>query len=708
MLQADIQLNVHENFNGKTLDDSLNNSPQVQSVESSAHNSPSQSNKSLKNLRSIHTYDQTMMNGFYEASWSKFQEFYPKWNDKWSCGEPLLWSSSINFVNFIQKWLHDNKEQVMILPNFDYGDVANFERFLYSLKTDGVNFLSKFKSYLNNKDVKKMGIDLALFHAKYGILLFEVCKTDHLDSKRKLKAKANLNAARSSLESLVKLILESRGLNSEHSIPVHEFIVLPNVIERPLINLTPKANGKPMNAQKIINFITKLDLEDQVSFGNWWNEYLALKEHKQIDLNVLNFFTSIIGSVLSNSVLPVVLENHEKQSFNVGAEFFHEAHENVRALSKVLIASKDSDKIRRALCLQILWLLLNDSQKKVSVVCSEQNKLYYEEWFARQRKLYSSLNNVRFYSDLKSCAPNGQTTKKEGDLWFFDCELSKDVIERLKELHSSYWLFSNDCSQWLSDLEALSVKNVDLDFVSPQTPQELLDHKPWLSGLHLKLPLRLTTDLLVIGDLISQPQIKLLQSMFKNGPSGNPNQYQQKGALIAAKKLKTIKFIRGSTIDSLQTSIKMHDSINAQVVLLHIGDEDVIKSRNAQTTIDRIKELTALIKEYCPKAYIVMSTLMRRASKGENLIANEVNKAIVAYCKSTREQNTFFYMLNSHFDPDYHTREGRILTTKGLRLYVDNVLFVVERFLGKNNYQNGNSTTNNTQSQQQQQQSVVQ
>ena len=55
----------------------------------------------------------------------------------------------------------------------------------------------------------------------------------------------------------------------------------------------------------------------------------------------------------------------------------------------------------------------------------------------------------------------------------------------------------------------------------------------------------------------------------------------------------------------------MHDSIQAQVILMHVGDEDLFKTRNSLTTVDRIKELATLVKEYCPKSFTVVSTLMR-------------------------------------------------------------------------------------------------
>ena len=179
---------------------------------------------------------------------------------------------------------------------------------------------------------------------------------------------------------------------------------------------------------------------------------------------------------------------------------------------------------------------------------------------------------------------------------------------------------------------------------------------------------------------------------FKDGGAGTSGHgqnahYGQQVHSQAAKRLKTIKFIRGGTIENIRTSIKMHDSIQAQVVLMHVGDDDIFKSRNSQTTVDHVKELTHLVKQYCPKSFIILSTLMRRVSKTENVVINEVNKGIIQFCKQARDSSNAFYMLNNHFDPEYHTYEGRVLSSKGLKLYVDNILFVVDYFLVKNNKQ---------------------
>lgn len=226
---------------------------------------------------------------------------------------------------------------------------------------------------------------------------------------------------------------------------------------------------------------------------------------------------------------------------------------------------------------------------------------------------------------------------------------------------------------------------------------------PWLSGTSLKFPLRLQCDLLIIGDIVGVSQLKTLYRYLKTNMVPNQashyqqshvshyqqQQYQQMQQLNfnPAKKFKSIKFIRGGTIDNLRNSLKMHDSIQAQVVLMHVGDEDIFKTRNSLTTVERIKELSTLVKEYCPKSFVVLSTLMRRMSRTENGVINEVNKGITTFCKQTKEQFNCFYMLNNHFEPDYHSQEGRLLSNKGLRLYVDNALFVIDYFMVRNNKQ---------------------
>ena len=109
------------------------------------------------------------------------------------------------------------------------------------------------------------------------------------------------------------------------------------------------------------------------------------------------------------------------------------------------MVSKDAERVRKTICLQTLWLLLNDSQKKISVVCSELNKPYYEEFFARQRKIYQGLaHNVRFYTDVAvigsgDAATSSQphTLKKDTEVWFFDASVpnsgtTSEVLERAK------------------------------------------------------------------------------------------------------------------------------------------------------------------------------------------------------------------------------------------------------------------------------------
>jgi len=289
----------------------------------------------------------------------------------------------------------------------------------------------------------------------------------------------------------------------------------------------------------------------------------------------------------------------------------------------------------------------------------------------------------------------------------------KDVLERVKDLNA-YWIFTlksqvEIISQHKTELDTLNLRLAKFDLADKLNKEENKDLStmPWLTGDSIKFPLRLQCDLLVIGDLVNLNQLKLLyrylksnyvtnqSSFYTNNGNNNHhhhynNQQQPQQTQIgfnSSKKFKTVKFIRGGTIENLRSSLKMHDSIQAQTILMHVGDEDLFKTRNSVNTVERVKELATLVKEYCPKSFVVLSTLMRRMSRTENQVTNEVNKGIMQFCKQTRESYNFFYMLNGHFEPEYHTLEGRLLTNRGLRQYVDNFLFMVDYFLVKNHKQ---------------------
>jgi len=502
------------------------------------------------------------------------------------------------------------------------------------------------------------------------------------------------------------------------------------------------------------------------------------------------------------------LKLHFQPALNVHAEFFAPKHEAARALSKCLVLSKDAERLRHTLCLQTLWLLLNDTQKKVSVVCSEANKPYYEEFFARQRQVHADLHGVRFYTDVAAAGGgsdefgtthhtstlrrrhnnnnnnnniNSREREREellSEMWLLDVSASslKDVLERVKHL-PSFWVLSTAEPSAVSveKLAEVSARLVNLDededehrtqvaskqaalgYETQQHTQQsqvttLTRPSLTLSRRSIKLPMRLQCDLLVVGDMISQSQLKYLYRYLqtKSVPS-QAKQYADAPTLVSgsdssttitsttnttttttttttnppsageqhsrhhhhqhqqfndqhrsghyqqqqqhplnfnpAKKFRSVKFVRGGTIENLRNALKMHDSVQAQVVVLHVGDEDLFKTRDSVATIERVKELATLVREYCPRAFVVLSTLMRRPSRTENLVTGEVNRGIVAFCKQTRLSLNCFYMHNAHFEPDYHTQGGRLLNTRGLRQYVDNVLFTVDYFHVKNNKQ---------------------
>jgi len=742
----------------------------------------------------LHAYDLTMMAKFYEATVGKLKEQNPKWKPtEWTHVNPmpsnLSWEQKNEWPNpmvFSQKQrvyeafarlARESGEPMILMPNFDYGDILNFERFLQALKSDGVNAIGKYKQYLNNKDMRKFEVDLVVVHPRYGVLLFEIKDCDHLDNKRRSRARIQLSNARSCFESMARLIIEAKGwTSSEAHVPITEFVALPNVQERPFQQQNqhqlqqqqqqPQLNNSNASsttstgtgrASRTLNYLIKTDMETSAEFAKWWakcvveprvaQQQAAEAESKvnKFDATVMNWMVGLVNCIRHNSIMPVVYPESEtdhhstttsettvksesgtkdedkdkdelnfQPALNVHGEFFPPQHESVRSLSRVCCVSKDAEKIRKTICLQTLWLLLNDSQKKISVVCSEMNKAYYEEFFARQRKLYNNLNNIRFYADLHSCAPNlpgaHSTIKKDGEIWFFDASINgplNDVMERVKELNA-FWVFTtqeDQLPQYKEPLSTLNVKTVKLDHPLHQTSgvKHQQHHEHDMMTMSLKFPLRLQCDLLVIGDIVGVTQLKSLYRYLKaNTVTNHASQYQSHPAhqyqhqqyqqvqqlqFNPAKKFKTVKFIRGGTIDNLRTALKMHDSIQAQVVLMHVGDEDIFKTRNSGTTVERIKELATLVKEYCPKSFCVLSTLMRRMSRTENGVINEVNKGITSFCKQTKETLNCFYMLNNHFEPDYHSQEGRLLSNKGLRLYVENVLFVCDYFLIRNNKQ---------------------
>jgi len=742
----------------------------------------------------LHQYDLTIMSKFYESCVGKMKEQMPKWQPtEWTQTQPMpqhlspeqknewpnpmVISQKQRVYEAFARLARETGEPMILMPNFDYGDIVNFERFLQALKQDGVNAIGKYKQYLNNKDMRKFEVDLVAIHPRYGVLLVEVKDCDHLDNKRRSRARIQLNSARSCFESMGRLIIEAKGwaLNEAH-IPVTEVIAVPNVQERPLTNQTQQQQQPTLQTQgenpnqsatsttsksgrqsRVLQYLIKSDLETQQEFAKWWTRTVVepINQRKQqqeqdgkpnkFEPSLMNWMLGLINCIRNNSIMPVVYPETgaveanglysqpppqqqpttqpqpdqqepttessplaHQPALNVHGEFLTSAHEAVRSSLKCMLVSRDSEKIRKAICLQTLWLMLNDSQKKISVLCSEMNKQYYEEFFARQRKLYNNFHNVRFYTDLQSCAVNAQNTlKKDNEIWFFDSAINgslSDVMERVKNLNA-FWVFTTQeeaLNQYRPELQSLNVRSVNLDERSGvQETKEM--PMPWLSGKSIKLPLRLQSDLLIIGDIIGTNQLRQLYRFLKSNVVTNQsshyqnnqshshhyNQYPQQQHLNfnPSKKFKSVKFIRGGTIDNLRNSLKMHDSIQSQVILLHVGDEDLFKTRHSVTTIERVKELATLVKEYCPKSFVVISTLMRRMSRTENGVTSEVNKGITNFCKQTRDTLNCYYMLNNHFEPDYHTQEGRILNNKGLKLYVDNLLFCVDYFLIRNNKQ---------------------
>lgn len=815
------------------------------------HDSRSSSGHKDSDKHPLHQFDLSIMTRLYESCLAKASEqgmIAPNWRpDEWAKERherPHDWSSPImvgqkqRVHEAFARLAREHGEPMILMPNFDFGDIVNFERFLDALKVDGINAIGRYKQYLNSRDIRKLEIDLVVVHPVHGIMLIETKESDMFDNKKRARARAHLNAARQAFEAVLRLILEANGMkHSESQLPVYQFVALPNVREMPMKSQSPKGSQQGQSSSsgvenantssssigsmsspsssssrpsRALNYLIKSDLDDQNEFAQWWkraveepsrllaearreeeekerekraseekkDERKEEREKKMISKkDMINQMMGLMACVRNNSLMPVVYpemegmmmsesgmmmereqrekeerekresekresdkESSEKEkemkerdeklhlnqpAMNIYAEFMRPEHERARALSKCVVLSRDMEQIRRTICLQAMWLLLNDSQKKISVVTSEANRPYYEEFFARQRKVYTNLNNLRFYIDIHSCDPSQHTLKRDGEIWFFDAGVTmktdsgvqqaslNDIMTRVKDL-PSYWIFTeqyDQVGQHQHELGTMNVKNVDLDERKHHHHHE--QRHMDMSQMRIKLPMRLTCDLLIVGDLIAPIQLKYLYKHLKSTSVLNqmqayradadhdkqsqqqPHHHQKQSKqdqyvqlkFNPMKRFRSVKFIRGGTIENVRNALKMHDSIQAPVVFMHVGDEDLFKNRQSMTAIERIKELGTLMREYCPKSFIAISTLMRRQSRTENGVISEVNKGITTFCKQTKESLNVHYMLNNHFDPEFHTQSGRVLTGKGLKLFADNLLFTVDHFHIRNNKQ---------------------
>ncbi len=117
----------------------------------------------LKFQHPLHQFDLTQMSKFYSACVGKLKEHNPSFEpSKWAEKKPVQVDSSLPYQAMVfssKQQLYDcfstlvreTGEPMILMPNFDYGDILNFERFLQALKQDGVNAIGKYKLYLNNK-----------------------------------------------------------------------------------------------------------------------------------------------------------------------------------------------------------------------------------------------------------------------------------------------------------------------------------------------------------------------------------------------------------------------------------------------------------------------------------------------------------------------------------------------------------------------------
>lgn len=261
----------------------------------------------------LHQYDLSKMSKLYEACVSKLSEKSAAWRSgsEWykncspmpthlSAEEQRKWN---NPVVLGEKWrvyesfvrlARESGEPMIVMPQFDISDLQSFHSFLDSLKTDGVNAIRRYRQYLNSKDMRKQEIDLVCVHAKYGIILVECKDGDYVDYKRKNRAKSVLSQAKALFKSLGRLIAESKGCQpGESSVPVLEFVALPNVQERPQQSsrqpatpVTPASESsetpaKPAMTRTQLGYLVKSDLESKEEFAKWWNKCVVEPKMEQ-------------------------------------------------------------------------------------------------------------------------------------------------------------------------------------------------------------------------------------------------------------------------------------------------------------------------------------------------------------------------------------------------------------------------------------------
>ena len=123
---------------------------------------PAPTAQELKNQHPLHQFDLTQMSKLYAACVGKFKESNPSFEPtKWAEKKPstvsatnmthTIFSSKQRLYEAFNTLALESGEPMILMPNFDYGDILNFERFLQALKQDGVNAIGKYKLYLNNK-----------------------------------------------------------------------------------------------------------------------------------------------------------------------------------------------------------------------------------------------------------------------------------------------------------------------------------------------------------------------------------------------------------------------------------------------------------------------------------------------------------------------------------------------------------------------------
>lgn len=156
----------HEHMMKKEMSERTSLSHHSSSQHSSSHSGHKDSDK-----HPLHQYDLSIMTRLYESCLSKAAEqsmLAANWRpEDWASerherrhdwSSPVVVGHKQRVHEAFARLARETGEPMILMPNFDFGDIINFERFLDALKSDGINAIGRYKQYLNSRDVRKLEV----------------------------------------------------------------------------------------------------------------------------------------------------------------------------------------------------------------------------------------------------------------------------------------------------------------------------------------------------------------------------------------------------------------------------------------------------------------------------------------------------------------------------------------------------------------------